>query len=365
MGLGVYELAGLPGGFQAQVFHCASYCPFCFASGNVALAVRYGNDVVNVFGGNVTVNEVKLEETRRQYADGANGLTVVRGPITSLKWKRKGASPVARILMDVRDYQVLIDSQEYKSPHMPTGYLQNLRVQATGDLVLAGATDMTGMCTGRRPPDPVPRSQYLFSAELITRLETQCGMQPGGDASNYPANPPTTPEEACTMAAVPYADAMFQCRNLIIDTGRYDQCVYDYCAMGADDAAAAAAVGALIDEAPQETASMSATMVASSMQSTDLQMINVTHCPDGSRARVPLPTSISVIQLATDDPICELCEAGSYGANGACLPCPDGSTSFAAGAKHCTRYHPPSAPPHPPLQPGESMLHTVDRKSVV
>lgn len=359
MGLGVYELAGLPDGFQAQVFHCPSFCPFCFASGNVALAVRYGDDLVNVVGGDVTVNNVRLEDTARQYADGANGLTVVRGPRTALKWKRKGASPVARVFMDVRNYQVLIDSQEYKSPNMPTGYLQNLRVQATGDLVIAGDTDMTGMCTGRAPPDPVPRSQYLFSTEVVTMLEMQCGMMPGGNASNYPANPPATPEEACTMAGVSYEDAKSECRNLIVDTGRYEQCMYDYCAMGADGAAAAAAIGAMIDETPQETASMSATMVASSMQATDMQMINITQCPDGAQPRVALPVTISVIDLAMKEPICELCAVGSYGASGTCLPCPDGSTSFVEGAKHCTQYHPPSAPPHPPLQPGESMLHSV------
>ena len=370
MGLGVHLLAGIlsgPAAFQVQAFHCPAYCPFCFASGNVGLAIKYGADVVTVIGGNVSING---EPYAGDLFEVASGFTVSRGPRSSLKWKRVGISRVARVHLDLGNQHIFLDSQEYKTPHMPTANLQNVRLQASGNLALSYRDSIiTGLCARKTESesDPLPRSEYLFSDEEVYALESTCGMLAGGAAEASYQTAPATPAEACAMSGVSIDEATVACANLAVDRAAHVNCMFDYCAMGGDETAVTAGIGAIMDNSDAAVVSENATAkemaqsIFSAFSDADdgLMTFNTTSCPAGTEPIRPLPIILTAEELLSGLPTCRLCDVGSYESGSVCQSCPDGSTTFAAGASVCTFLQPPAPPPHPPLSPGQAMLYSV------
>ena len=355
MGLGVHLLAGIPSGpsaFEVQAFQCPAYCPFCFASGNVGLAIKYGADVVTIIGGNVSING---EPYAGDLFEVAAGLTVSRGPPSALKWKRTGISRVARVHLDLGNQHVFLDSQEYKTPHMPTGNLQNVRLQASGNLALSYTNSIvTGLCARRSETesDPLPRSEYLFSDDEVYALESTCGMLAGGSAQANYQTAPATPAEACAMSGTSIDEATVTCANLAVDRAAHTNCMFDFCAMGGDETAVTAGIGAIMDNSDAAVISENATAeeiaqsIFSAFSNADngLMTFNVTICPAGTEPIRPLPIILTAEELQGGSPACRLCDVGYYESNSVCQVCPDGSTSFEKGASVCTFLQPPTPP---------------------
>ena len=153
---------------------------------------------------------------------------------------------VARVHLDLGNQHVFLDSQEYKTPHMPTGNLQNVRLQASGNLALSYTNSIvTGLCARRSETesDPLPRSEYLFSDDEVYALESTCGMLAGGSAQANYQTAPATPAEACAMSGTSIDEATVTCANLAVDRAAHTNCMFDFCAMGGDETAVTAGDG--------------------------------------------------------------------------------------------------------------------------
>ena len=343
----MFPLVSVGSELAVQQFHCPALCPWCVGSSNTGLAIQAGQHIITVVGPNVTVDGSDLEDMGRQYSNGAN-LNVSRMPKASIVWPRRGISDAVRVQVAIDGYTVVIDSQEYRTPNMATGYLQNMRVQIDGNLFDAaqsGSASLTGMCTGSSVADAtaVPREQWLFPDATAQAMEEACGMVAGGLAENFPTNPPTSAAEACAMSNMSAVDADDACAILNVDEVMHEQCMYDFCAMRGDDTALVAALGAGMDQEPELTTD------SSDEDATTTFTLNVSSCPDGSAPSVALPVFVSAQALVAGPPICVSCDIGFFGTNQACVACPAGQTTYAKGSSSCSPFpSPPFNPPRPP-----------------
>ena len=152
-----------------------------------------------------------------------------------------------------------IASQGYHAATMPAGYLQNLRIEATADLVdtritgpcINGTSDpsraglYSGLIAGAGTTDFVPlrapapclfglsasrlsggsallSSEHIFPSTLFRQLEQLCGSGTGPDprpaCSSAITTSTPTPREVCEVGGRPFGDAENACALLAFQT---------------------------------------------------------------------------------------------------------------------------------------------------
>ena len=333
-GIGVYKLVEVsrntwPAGLETlkiEAFHAPANCPWCSASSTVGIAISapgtQHDHIITIIGNEVRINGTIFNRYR------AMGMEFTDGDKLRVRYQENSATMFdvlssigSRIEIDILmgDLPISIESQDFYASAMPSGYLQNTRIEMAETLVFGSGT-MTGMCTMTHDDGSiteVPAAERIFPASLVAELRTANGMDPGGPAENY--QPATTVEQACSMPgmAVTLVEATTACESTrILGQELFDSCRLDYCATGGDEVAVATTVAATVDAQPRTAVYVNATLNITELPEdpdapggrrrhgrsrSGRQRSNrhrVSTCDPGSRALQLLPLVLTLDQVA-------------------------------------------------------------------